>query len=275
MEYFKLWNGTEIPAVGYGSYLATEGGKDVIKAALDAGYRYIDTARFYRNEDEIGEALEEYGIERKDIFLVSKVWPGDLGRDLTLKSFEASLKSLRTDYLDMYLIHWPKARQNDPEQEKLCIETWKLMEELYKEGKIRNIGLSNFLPHHLRPILKVAEVKPMLDQLELHVGYMQEYTLAFLRENDILPQSWSPLGRGRVLNDERVSRIAERCGKTNAKVLLRFLYQRGIPSIPKASSTERMKENQDIFDFSLTEDEISILSTIPQEGWSGEHPDLV
>ena len=233
------------------------------------------TLDLVRNEDEIGEALEEYGIDRKDIFLVSKVWPGDLGRDLTLKSFEASLKSLRTDYLDMYLIHWPKARQDDPEQEKLCIETWKLMEELYKDGRIRNIGLSNFLPHHLRPVLETAEVKPMLDQLELHAGYMQEYTLAYLRENDILPQAWSPLGRGRVLNDERVSKIAEKHSKTNAQILLRYLYQRGIPSIPKASTMERMKENRDIFGFNLTGDEISILSTMPQEGWSGEHPDLV
>ncbi|MBO5608232.1 MAG: aldo/keto reductase [Treponema sp.] len=276
---FTLSNGIKIPAVGYGSYLSTENGKQVIKDALDSGYRYIDTARFYNNEDEIGEALEEYrlehGLERREIFLVSKVWPLNLGRKKTLESFEASLKSLGTDYLDMYLIHWPKAHQNDPGQTELMLESWQMMEDLYKNGKIKAIGLSNFLPHHIRPLLENARVKPMLDQLELHVGYMQEFAVDYLRKENIVVQAWSPLGRKRVLNDERILPLAEKYGKSPAQVLLHYLLQRNICVIPKASSVERMKENLDVFDFELTEDEISYLSCIPQEGWSGEHPDLM
>ena len=271
---FILENGTVIPAVGFGSYLSTEkNGRQTIKDALDAGYRYIDTAMFYRNEYEIGEAIREYGIDRSDIFLCSKVWPTMLGYDETRRSFEESCKALGTEYLDMFLIHWPRADSSEG-WEKPLLGGWKAMEELYLDGQIKAIGLSNFLPHHIRPLLDEARVKPMLDQLELHVGYMQEYTLNYLREQKILPQAWSPLGRGRVLSDSRVTEAAKRHGVTNAQLLLGYLVQRGIPVIPKASSPERMRENLDIFGFELSEDEMSYLSCIPEAGWSGEHPDM-
>ena len=274
MKTFRLTNGIEIPAVGYGSYLSTEGkGSETILTALEAGYRYIDTARFYKNEDEIGEALRSCGIKREDIFLCSKVWVSDLGAEKTRASFEASCKSLGTDYLDMYLIHWPKGSQ-DGDWVTPMRESWKTMEELYNDGRIKAIGVSNFLPHHMRPLLETAEIRPMVDQLELHVGYMQEYTLSYLREENILPQAWSPLGRARLINDGRIAVIAEKYGKTPAQILLRYPVQRGIPVIPKASSLERMKQNMDIFDFELTEDEISYLSCLPEAGWSGEHPDM-
>lgn len=275
MTEFILSNGVKIPAVGYGSYLSTEkNGRQTIKDALDAGYRYIDTAMFYRNEEDIGQAIADYGINRSELFICSKVWPTMLGYDETRKSFEDSCRALRTDYLDMFLIHWPKASQSD-DWAKPMTEGWRAMEELYRDGRIKAIGLSNFLPHHIRALLEKAEIRPMLDQLELHVGYMQEYTLNYLREENILPQAWSPLGRGRVLGDSHITALAEKYGVTNAQVLLRFLIQRGIPVIPKASSPERMRENLDIFGFELTEDEISYLSCIPETGWSGEHPDLM
>lgn len=274
MKTFRLTNGIEIPAVGYGSYLSTEGkGSETILTAFEAGYRYIDTARFYKNEDEIGEALRSCGMKREDIFLCSKVWVSDLGAEKTRASFEASCKSLGTDYLDMYLIHWPKGSQ-DGDWITPVRESWKTMEELCKDGRIKAIGVSNFLPHHMRPLLETAEIRPMVDQLELHVGYMQEYALSYLREENILPQAWSPLGRAKLINDSRVAVIAEKYDKTPAQVLLRYLVQRGIPVIPKASSLERMKQNMDIFGFELTEDEISYLSCLPEAGWSGEHPDM-
>ena len=276
---FTLNNGVKIPSIGFGSYKATENGKNVIKMALAAGYRYIDTARFYKNEKEIGDALEEYknevGLGREEIFLVSKVWPLDLGHEKTLESFNASLADLKTDYLDMNLIHWPKAHQNDEKQTELMIETWLTMEELYKNGKIKAIGLSNFLPHHIRPLLKIATVKPMIDQLELHVGYMQEYALDFLRKENIVAQAWSPLGRKRVLDDKRVTSLAKKYKRSPAQILLNYLLSRDICVIPKASAIERMKENLEVFDFALSEDEISYLSCIPETGWSGEHPDLM
>ena len=276
MKTFRLSNGVEIPAVGYGSYLSTEGnGKQTIIDALDAGYRYIDTAMFYQNEAEIGEALAEYDIKREDLFLVSKVWHTMLGREKTLQSFEASLKALGTDYLDMFLIHWPMGPDKDTDWLALQTETWKLMEELYEAGRVRAIGLSNFLPHHIEPLIKNIKILPMLDQLELHVGYMQEYALNYLRSKGIVIQARSPLGRARVLNDERVLAIAEKHGRSAAQILLRYLLDRDIAVIPKASSKERMKQNLDVFDFRLTEEEISYLSCIPETGWSGEHPDMM
>lgn len=276
MRSFRLSNGVDIPAVGYGSYLSTEGnGKQTIKDALAAGYRYIDTAMFYRNEEEIGAALAECGIPRQELFLVSKVWHTMLGREKTLQSFEGSLKALRTDYLDMFLIHWPMGPDKDTDWLKMQTETWQLMEELYEAGRIRAIGLSNFLPHHIEPLLKNIRIKPMLDQLELHVGYMQEYALDYLRSKEIAVQAWSPLGRARVLKDERVAAIAQKHGKTPAQILLRFLLDRDIAVIPKASSIERMKQNLDVFDFHLSPEEISYLSCIPETGWSGEHPDMM
>ncbi|MCR5208950.1 MAG: aldo/keto reductase [Lachnospiraceae bacterium] len=276
MKTFRLSNGVEIPAVGYGSYLSTEGnGRQTIKDALDSGYRYIDTAMFYRNEAEIGEALREYGIPRNELFLVSKVWHTMLGREKTLQSFEGSVKALGTDYLDMFLIHWPMGPDKDTDWLSLQTETWQVMEELYEAGKVRAIGLSNFLPHHIEPLLKNVKITPMLDQLELHAGYMQEYALAYLRSKGIVIQAWSPLGRARMLKDERIAALASKYGKTPAQVLLRFLLDRDIAVIPKASSIERMKQNLDVFDFHLTGEEISYLSCIPESGWSGEHPDMM
>ena len=273
---FTLSNGVVIPEVGFGSYLSTvNAGKDNIKMALDAGYRYIDTARFYNNEEEVGEAWTEYGLSRDDIFLCSKVWPTFLGYEKTKESFEESCRCLKTDHLDMYLIHWPKRNQKDEKWAEKMADGWRALEELYEEGRIGAIGVSNFLPHHLMELMKTAKIKPMLDQLELHVGYMQEYTLKYLENEGILPQAWSPLGRGRVLNDPRVEALASKYGKTNAQILLRFLIDRGIPVIPKASSLERMKENLDVDGFNLTAEEISYLSSIPETGWSGEHPDKV
>ena len=271
----RLSNGVRIPLVGYGSYLATEkDGRQTIIDALNEGYRYIDTARFYKNEHEIGEAVEESGIARDEIFLCSKVWPTMLGAEKTRESFEATCESLRTDYLNMYLIHWPKVSQSDEEWVSKVRDTWAVMEELYRAGRIKAIGLSNFLPHHIRPLLETAKVRPMVDQLELHVGYMQEYTLAYLKKAGIVAQAWSPIGRGVMLQDDRIGRLAVKYGKSNAQILLRYLVQRGIPVIPKASSPDRMRENLELFDFSLTEDEISYLSCISEAGWSGEHPDI-
>ena len=273
---FALSNGVVIPEVGFGSYLSTVNtGKETLRMAFDAGYRYIDTARFYDNEEEVGEAWTGYGLDRDEVFLCSKVWPTMLGYDNTRKSFEESCRCLKTDHLDMYLIHWPKRDQKSDDWAESMREGWRALEDLYEEGRIGAIGVSNFLPHHLAELMKTARIKPMLDQLELHVGYMQEYTLSHLEKEGILPQAWSPLGRGRVLNDERIGKLAAKYGRTNAQILLRFLLDRGIPVIPKASSPERLKQNLDVDDFKLNAEEISYLSCIPEAGWSGEHPDLV
>ena len=273
-EQFVLSNGVVIPAVGYGSYLSTEnGGFRTIIDALEVGYRYIDTAQFYCNEEQIGEAIVRSGIPRDEVFLCSKVWHTDLGREKTLKSFEESCQKLKTDYLDMYLIHWPKSCADDKEWFEKVKQSWELMEELYEQGRVKAIGLSNFLPHYIKPLLETARIRPMVDQLELHVGYMQEYALSFLKKEGILPQAWSPLGRAKLINDKTVSKMAAKYKCTNAALLLRYLNQRGIPVIPKSKSKERMKENNDFLNFRISDDDMSYLSCLPERCWSGEHPD--
>ena len=272
----KTYNNIDIPLVGFGSFLATEGkGKQNIIDALRVGYNYIDTAYFYKNEEQIGEAIRDFGIDRKDLFLCSKVWPTMMGYEGTLDSFAKSTEMLGTDYLDMYLIHWPKKSMDDQNWKEYLQQTWKAMEELYNAGKVRVIGLSNFLPHHIRAILETAQIKPMLNQLELHVGYMQYEAVEYSKSMGMVVQAWSPLGRARVIKDESVALLAEKYRRTPAQILLRFLVQQDIAVIPKASSVERMKENMDIFDFEIEEDDMSFLKCLPQRGYSGEHPDYL
>lgn len=272
---FQLSNGVKLPAVGYGTYLSTDGnGKQVILTALEAGYRYLDTASFYGNEGEIGEAVAESQIPREELFLASKVWKDEMGYEQTKAAFERSLERLKTDYLDLYLVHWPKKAPDDADWKHCLKETWRAMEDLYSEGRIRAIGVSNCLPHHLETLMESAKVKPMINQLELHVGYLQPTAVDYCRKNDILVQAWSPLGRRRVLEDATVLSMAEKYKVTPAQFLLGFLYQEGFSVIPKASAKERMLENQDIFGFTITKEDRYFLECLPQAGWSGEHPDF-
>lgn len=272
---FTLNNGVTLPAIGFGTYLATDGnGEQTIIDALEVGYRYFDTASFYHNEEEIGHALRKAGIPREELFLSSKVWKTQMGYEETKKAFQESLEKLGTEYLDMYLIHWPKETAQDPEWKKKIQDTWRAMEEFYEAGKVRAIGLSNFLPHHIMALKETAKVQPMVNQLELHVGYMQEYALAYCKENDIVVQAWSPLGRRRMLEDANVIRMATDYQVTPAMLLLRYLMQRELVVIPKASSKERMKENLEIPEFVISPEDMAFLSCIPQQGWSGEHPDF-
>lgn len=270
----ELYNKVNIPMVGFGSYLATQGkGEDNILDAFAAGYRYIDTAYFYNNEDQIGNAIKRSGLNREELFLCSKVWPTMAGYEGTLDSFAKSAESLGTDYLDMYLIHWPIGDKKDGWKEKLQ-QTWKAMETLYKEGRVKAIGLSNFLPHHIMAVNEKATVKPMLNQLELHVGYMQYQAVEYSKREGMVVQAWSPLGRARVLKDETVTTLAEKYDVTPAQLLLHFLVQQDIAVIPKASDITRMKENLDIFDFEISMEDMWLLSCLPQIGFSGEHPDF-
>lgn len=275
-DCYILSNGVEIPCVGFGTYKAAEkDNADIIRMAIDAGYRYFDTASFYGTEPFVAKAIESSGIEREKFFLTSKVWKDEMGYEATKKALERTLWNLKTDYLDLYLIHWPLPTPDSKDWKELDIATWKAMEELYKEGKVRAIGLSNFLPHHIMNIQKNCEVEPMVNQIEFHPGYTQEAVLRFCRENDILVQAWSPLGRQRVLKDALVTELAEKYQVSSARLCLRFALQKGVIPLPKASAMERMKENQDIFSFNIEETDMYRLETMPQTGWSGEHPDRV
>lgn len=271
---FTLYNGVTIPCIGYGTYKAADTNScDIIATAAKAGYRFFDTASFYGTETFLAEALKQADLPRNEVFITSKVWKAEMGYNETLEAFERTLKNLDTDYLDLYLIHWPRYTL-DGEWKQTCIDTWKAMEELYEAGRVRAIGLSNFLPHHMDVILDNCNIKPMVNQLEVHPGYTQEAAIRYCQERDILVQAWSPLGRQRVLEEPLLIELAAKYDVTPAQICLRFLLQRGINPIPKASSFERMRNNMDIFDFSITTEDMHRINTLPQTGWSGEHPDF-
>ena len=273
-DCYTLNNGVKIPCLGFGTYKAAEG--DNIQILLDAiqvGYRYFDTASFYLTEEFLGEAIKKSGVPREEFFLVSKMWKEEMGYEKTKKAFADTLERLQTDYLDMYLIHWPRPDAECENWKELNSQTWKAMEELYEEGKIKALGVSNFLPHHLMNLLDTCKVKPAVNQLELHPGYMQEAAVQYCKEQGILLQAWSPIGRQRVLKEPLLLELAEKYHVTPARICLRYLVQRFIIPIPKSSDTTRMKQNMQVFDFAISEEDMYRISTMPQTGWSGEHPD--
>lgn len=271
---YSLNNGVIIPCVAYGTYKAAQGNDtEIIRTAIEAGYRYFDTASLYNTERPLGEAIQQSNLPRKDFFIASKVWKEEMGYEETKKAFQKSLEALQTDYLDLYLIHWPRPSLTGTDWREIGRETWRAMEELYLEGKIRAIGVSNFLPHHMENLLETAKIKPMVNQIEFHPGYSQEAAVAYCQERDILVQAWSPIGRGRVLQDELIIELAEKYGVTPAQICLRYALQRQVVPLPKSSSMERMKQNQDLFSFKISQSDMYRLETMPQTGWSGEHPD--
>lgn len=273
MDSFTLINGVQLPAVGFGTYLTSERDDGTIAAALAAGYRHFDTASFYGTEQALGDALRSSGIARSKLFLTSKLWKTEMGYESALAAFEHSLQKLQTDYLDLYLIHWPRTDDLSAEWRQLDRDTWRALEDLYRADRVRAIGVSNFLPHHLRNLMESAEIMPMVNQIEFHPGYPQTYTVEFCRQNHILPEAWSPLGRTRVLQDERLAAIAANYHKSVAQLCIRFALQCGVLPLPKSSSPERMAANLDVFDFCISDQDMDRILTFPQFGWSGLHPD--
>jgi len=262
----ELANKVKIPRLGYGTYKAHGDGLiEGVKYALSIGYRLIDTAEMYENEEEIGKAIKQSEIPRDEIFITSKVWNTNQGFESTLRSFENSLRRLGTDYLDLYLIHWPVSGK--------YIESWKALEKLYKEGRIRAIGVSNFLIHHLQDIINNCEITPMVNQVEFHPYLLQRDLLDFCQRNKIQLEAWSPLMRGRVLNIPQIVDIAKKYKKTPAQIVLRWDLQHEVVTIPKSVHKERIKENAEIFDFELTEEEMKIIDNLDQSKRFGANPD--
>lgn len=273
-DCYTLNNGMKIPCMGFGTYKAAAGNDaQILKMAIEAGYRYFDTASFYQMEDFLGQAVKESQIPREDFFIVSKLWKSEMGYENTKKALEETLKRLQMEYLDLYLIHWPRPSEEYVNWKELDIETWRAMEELQMEGKIRGLGVSNFLPHHLENILQNCRVKPVVDQLELHPGYMQPSAVQYCKEHDIWMQAWSPIGRGRVFENQLITELTGKYGVSPAQICLRFLIQNDIIPIPKSSSIERMKENMDVFGFEIEQEDMYRIASMPQCGWSGEYPD--
>lgn len=271
---YELNNGVLNPCVGFGTFKAAAGqSTEILKMALDAGYRYFDTASFYETEESLGKAICEKNIAREELFLTSKAWKTEMGYENVKKAFEQSLEKLQTDYLDLYLIHWPIPEEGYQDWKQLDIQTWKAMEELYASGKVHAIGVSNFLPHHIENLITNCDVIPAVNQIEFHPGYTQELTVQYCQNKGILVQAWSPIGRSALLSDPILLEIASHYGVSVAQLCIRYAVQRGIVPLPKSSVMERMKQNQEVFGFEITSEDMYRLGTLAPTGWSGLHPD--
>lgn len=269
-----LNNGILIDQIGFGTYkIPAPDAEGRCSEALAAGYRHLDTAALYGNEEGVGAAVraaaENGGPERSEIFITSKVWNTDQGYDSTLRAFDASLDRLGLDYLDLYLIHWPCPDRG------LFVPTYQALEELYRSGRVRSIGVSNFQPAHVEQLLEQTSIVPAVNQVELH-PWLQQRTLRSLHDRlGIRTVAWSPLGRGAVLSDPTVERIARATGRTPAQVVLRWHVQTGNVAIPKASTVERIRANLDVYSFALSADQMADLDALDSGRRSGSHPDEV
>ena len=259
---FTLNNGLVIPAIGFGTYKVNF---ESVFMAIEAGYRYFDTAAFYGTESMIGEAISRSELKREEFFIASKIWKSDMGYENTMNSFNCQLKNLKTVYIDALMIHWPNP--------KLNLETWRAMEELHSEGKIRALGLSNFLPYHAEEILNHCRVKPSIAQLEFHPGHTQTFALNYYREKNILLQAWSPTARGRVLDDVLIRELSEKYHASPVQICLSFCLHENVMPLPKSSSLERMKENLASMNITIEPEDIMRIENMPPMGWGGEHPD--
>ena len=275
----KLNNGVEIPCVGYGTFRTDPAvTAQAVQDAIAAGYRHIDTAKVYENEAGVGQGIKAAGVPREELFVTSKLWNTDRGYEATKAAFQASLDRLGLDYLDLYLIHWPaNEKQFGADAAKINAETWRAMEELYEAGKIRAIGLSNFMPHHVAELLKTAKIKPMVDQIEVHPGWTHAEEIKKLQAMDIVVEAWGPLGGqgATVLVDPTMQKIAAAHGKSTAQVSLRWILQQGVVPLPKSVHVDRLKQNMELFDFELSNEEMQTIAALPNLGGQCKDPDEV
>jgi diketogulonate reductase-like aldo/keto reductase len=264
---FPLRNGVNMPYLGLGTYQSDNDREvvDAVQYALEIGYRHIDTASIYGNEAGVGHGIAQSGIPRKEIFVVSKVWNTEQGFDSTLKSFEDSLKRLQLDYLDLYLVHWPVLAKYR--------ETWRALESLYREKRVRAIGVSNFLRHHLEDLLQEGEVVPMVNQMEFHPYLVQQELLNFCDEKNIQYEAWSPFMQGKIFGMAPLKQLAAKYGKSIAQVTLRWNLQKGVVTIPKSAQKNRIAANAAIFDFELSSEDMVYLDSLDRGERIGAHPD--
>ena len=256
-KFMLLSNGVKIPSIGFGTYKSgdDEETAKIIKNALNLGYKMIDTASFYNNEVGIGNGIKESGIDRKDIFIVTKLWNDDHGYDNTIEAFNKSLNNLQVDYIDLYLIHWPN---------KLNAETWRAFEHLYETGKVKAIGVCNFKVEHLEELKKTAKIMPMVNQVEIHPFSTKNNIINYCKDNNIKVVAWSPISRGRVLSNELMIDLSQKYKKSIVQIVLRWHMQKGVIPIPKSSNENRIKENIDIFDFEISSEDMKAIDSLDE-----------
>ncbi|MGL4819526.1 MAG: aldo/keto reductase [Bacilli bacterium] len=270
MSVYTFHNGNTIPTIGFGVWQAKDGAEVVesVQCAIETGYRLIDTASIYGNEAGVGEAIKHAGVARDELFITTKVWNSDQGYDETLRAFESSMSKLGLDSLDLYLIHWPIAMHGK------YVDTYRALERLYDEGVVKNIGVANFHQHHLETLFAKCNVKPVLNQIELHPYLSQTPLRTFCQDNDIVVQPWSPLMHGgAVLVDEVIVGIAKAKQVTPAQVVLRWHLQHGLLPIPKSVTPSRIRENFDVFGFSLSDEEMTLIDSLNRDERFGPNPD--
>ncbi|MBV7532574.1 aldo/keto reductase [Chitinophaga sp. sic0106] len=262
----KLANGVEMPYFGLGVWRTNEGQEviDAVKFALDAGYRHIDTAAIYGNEEGVGTAIADHTTDRKDVFITTKVWNADQGYDTAIKAFETSLEKLKTDYLDLYLIHWPVAGKYK--------ETWRALETLYAEGRVKAIGVSNFLQHQLEDLMQSAKVTPMVDQLEFHPRLQQPALQQFAKQHNIQFEAWSPLMQGQIFDIPELKELAQKYAVSVAQLVLRWDLQKGIVTIPKSIQQKRIEDNAKVFGFEIAAADIALIDALDKGTRVGPDP---
>ena len=273
----RLSNGYEIPSIGFGTWQAPDGevAYNAIKTALECGYRHLDCASIYRNEASLGKAVKESGIAREEIFVTSKLWTKKRGYENAKAGFEKTIETLGLDYLDLYLIHWPASHSRFEDWKEINSATWRALEELYEEGRIKAIGVSNFKKHHLEALLETARIVPMVNQVEYHPGFAQNELVEYCKEKNICVEAWSPIGSGRLLENEKLLEIAKKYNKSVAQICIRFCLQNDVLPLPKSVTPSRIAENIEVFDFEISKDDMDTISNMELCGYSGFDPDSV
>lgn len=273
MDYIEFYNGNQMPMLGLGTFRVENDDtcKEAVKHAIESGYRSIDTAKVYGNEEQVGqgikEGLESTGLNREDIFVTSKLFFEDFGRENVAQAYETSIQKLGLDYLDLYLVHWPGTN------EAVMIDTWKGMEDLYKDNRVKNIGVSNFNPDHFEALLAKVSIKPVINQVEFHPYFTQEKLRKYLEAQNIYMESWSPFMNAQILNDETLNEIGKEVNKSAAQVIIKWNMQHNVVVIPKSVTSSRIEENIDVFDFELSAEQMKRIDNLNKDQRIGPDPD--
>lgn len=273
MKKYTLANHVSIPSIGFGTWKSPNGeiAKTAVIEAIKCGYTHIDTAAIYGNEESVGQAIKEAGVPREKLFITSKVWNDDRGYEKTMKAFEESMRKLDCDYLDLYLIHWPNPVAFREQMVEMNNETWRAMEDLYKTGKVKAIGVSNFKRHHLEKLSYT--IKPMVNQIEYHIGCLQEETVRYCQSNNILIEAWSPLGNGKIFACEKMKQFADKYNKSIAQIAIRYILQKGVLPLPKSITKNRIIENLNVDDFEISNEDMKALDHLDIDINSNTDPD--
>lgn len=275
--YYTLKDGNRIPVVGFGTWQAESGeiAKQAVKSALEAGYRHIDTAMIYGNEESVGEAIKESGIPRERLFITTKLWNKDHSYDKAKLAIDESLERLGLDYLDLYLIHWPNPVDYRDHWQEANAGAWKAMEEALNSGKVKSIGVSNFMIHHLKALEEIASFQPVVNQIYLNPSDQQQEIVSYCKNKGILLEAYSPLETGDIFKLDELEEIAKAHGKTVAQVVLRWSLQKGFVPLPKSVTPSRIKENIELFDFELSEFEMGLIDALQGKAGQARNPDEV